>query len=133
MVEAVKKDFTERDLNYSESTLDGANESLGLGLSEDEIRLVGGFGAGLGCGRLCGALAASIAVISKLMIKDRAHATPGLKEACAGYVKLFENEFGGTECDDLKARLVPPGQRCVNIISRNAQMLEEYLDTLDRK
>ena len=130
MVERVMQDFTQKDLNCAESTLEGANVAFDLGLSDDDIKLIGGFGGGLGCGKLCGALAASIAAIGKVMITDRAHITPGLKEACAGFTKLFEEEFGGTECADLRARLVPPGQRCNMIMERNAQILEKYLKEL---
>jgi C_GCAxxG_C_C family probable redox protein len=130
MVEKIKVNFTEKNLNCAEATLAGANDSLGLGLADDAIKLVGGFGGGFGCGRLCGALAAAITVISKEMIAERAHDTAGLREACAGFIALFEKEFGGTECADLRARLVPPGGRCTDIVTRNAELLEEFLRTL---
>ncbi len=83
MVEKIKVNFTEKNLNCAEATLAGANDSLGLGLADDAIKLVGGFGGGFGCGRLCGALAAAITVISKEMIAERAHDTAGTP--CASF------------------------------------------------
>ena len=133
MKEKIGRDFSELDLNCAESTMAGACEALGIELAEGELKVMGGFGGGLGCGRLCGALSGSIAALGKLLVTDRAHVTEGLGKACGEYCALFEKEFGGIDCADLRARLIPPGGKCNSIVERNAEMLEEYIRSLRKE
>ena len=69
--------FIEQDNNCAESTLRVADEKYHLGIGAEEVKLVSAFGAGMGCGKTCGALCGALAVIGKLMVDKRAHATEG--------------------------------------------------------
>ena len=71
-VECVNHYYTEYDYNCSETIVHAANEYYGLGITEDDMRMFAGFGGGMFSGLICGALAASVAVLSKIAVKDKA-------------------------------------------------------------
>ena len=133
MKDLINKAYMENNLNCAESTLDAANRKFALGLTEDDIRLVSGFGGGMASGRVCGALAGAIAAISRVTVKDKGHTTPGFKDIMGGYVDKFVKEFGSTECRDLRARYAKPEIRCKELVEANALMLEKYLEELKNK
>jgi C_GCAxxG_C_C family probable redox protein len=119
--------YLEKDFNCAETTLRAINEEFHLGLTDNEMKLVGGYGGGLCCEETCGALCGSIAAISKMMIKERAHATEGLKNACATYVAQFREKLGSTNCKELKKKYMTEGQRCLKTVELNAELAESYL------
>ena len=107
----VREIFLDKDCNCAETLLLWADEKYGLGVAPEDVKLVSGFGGGLGCGENCGALLGALAALSKALVRDRGHATPGFKETCAGLVdRLIEGKVsparralplcGGTGCGD---------------------------------
>ena len=102
--ETAKICYLEQDYNCAESVLRAANQEYGLGLKEEALRLVAGFGGGMGCGEVCGALSGLIAALSEMRVRDRAHTTPGFSEECAEWVASFEKKTGGLRCCELKKR-----------------------------
>ena len=118
--------YIDRDYNCAEATLRAANDEFGLNLSEDALKVVGGFGGGLGCESTCGALCSAMEVISRCAIKGRAHATEGFKELCANYVKRFEERLGGSCCSDVKKCYYAGDTRCLKAVEAAADVLEEY-------
>ena len=48
--------FIEKDNNCAETMLRALNDEYQLGIPDDSVKLVGGFGGGMGCGKACGAL-----------------------------------------------------------------------------
>ena len=133
MKDIINKAYMENNYNCAESTLYAANEKLDLGLPEDAIRLVSGFGGGMASGRVCGALAGAIAAISRVAVSDRGHTTPDFKDIMGGYVAKFVEAFGSTECSELRPKYAEPEIRCKELVEANAQMLEEYLLQLKNK
>ena len=77
--------FIEKDNNCAETMLRALNDEYQLGIPDDSVKLVGGFGGGMGCGKACGALCGGCSAISYRLIKERAHATPELKPAVAAF------------------------------------------------
>ncbi len=131
--EAVRRFYLDKGYNCAEATLMAVDEELGLGLSADDIKLIGAFGGGMGCGEACGALCASIAVLGRLMIEEKAHSTPELKERCAEYVSRFRERMGGSlDCRDVKARNTIEGQRCYKTVKENYELLEETLNKIGK-
>ncbi len=127
--EAVRNLYLEQGYNCAEATLMAMNDELGFGLSSDDIKLIGAFGGGMGCGEACGALCASIAVLGRLMIKEKAHSTPEIKAVCAEYVARFREKMGGSiDCRDVKARNTLEGQRCYKTVKDNFELLEEFVE-----
>ncbi len=125
--ERLRSYYLEQDHNCAESILLEANEVWDLGLTQEEIKLVSGFGGGLGCGRTCGALCACVAVLGRLFVTGRAHATPDFKELCGDFVRRYEAAFGGTDCAGLKACHAVEGQRCFSLVEGSMELLEDHV------
>ena len=125
----VKPYFLEQDYNCAETVFLAANEALGLGLTEEDAKLVSAFGGGMGCGSVCGALAGSMAILGKCCVTGRAHSTEGFKENCAALKVKFEAKLGGTLCSELKERYFTPEQRCLAVVELAADVLEDHLKT----
>lgn len=133
MKNKVQEYYIEKDFNCAETTLRLANARFDLGMTENETKMIGGFGGGMGCENVCGALCGGIAAISKLMIEERAHALEGFGALCAEYVNRFEKEFGSTCCAKIKEKNFVEGTRCKVTVEKNAEILEAYLEELKAK
>lgn len=130
--ELVRKYYLENGYNCAEATLMAMAEEKGFDLGQDDIKLIGAFGGGMGCGEACGALCASIAILGKLLIREKAHATLELKAVCTEYVTRFRETMGGSiDCRDIKPRNTIEGQRCYKTVKDNYELLEETLKKLD--
>ena len=123
----VQEIFLEKDYNCAEAVLLWANEKYALDLSPEDVTPVSGFGGGLGAGENCGALLGALAALSKIMVLERAHATPGFREACAELVDRFRGDLGSIECTELKEKYRRPDVRCLYVVERAAAVLEEYM------
>ena len=123
----VREIFLDKDCNCAETLLLWADEKYGLGVAPEDVKLVSGFGGGLGCGENCGALLGALAALSKALVRDKAHATTGFREACAGLVDRFREELGSIECEELKERHRRPDVRCLLVVERAAAILDEYM------
>lgn len=120
----------EGDYNCAEAILRAANDEFRLGLDDKALKLMGGYGGGLGCGETCGALCGALAAVSAAPIDARAHATPGFKDVCAGFVTRFREAFGSIDCRDIRERFVREDRRCADTVDIAAELLEEYLGGL---
>ena len=127
----IREIFLEKDCNCAEAVLLWANERYGLRVAPEDVALVSGFGGGLGCGENCGALLGAMAALSKVLVQDRAHTTPGFREACAELVDRFRRDLGNIECVDLKEKYRQPDVRCLYVVERAAAVLDEYMKTLE--
>ena len=61
----VKKYYLEQDYNCAETILRCIDEEYGIGLTEDDFKLVSAFGGGMGCGSSCGALCGAMAALGR--------------------------------------------------------------------
>ena len=127
----VREIFLERDYNCAETVLLWADEKYGLKVAPEDVKLVSGFGGGLGCAENCGALLGALAAFSRVLVADRAHLTPGFKEACAQLVSRFRADLGSIECAELKEKYRRPDVRCLYVVERAAAVLDEYMQTLE--
>lgn len=119
--------FITQDYNCAETILMAANDTYGLGLREQDFKMVSAFGGGLGCEKTCGALCGVLAVLGCLKVTGRAHATENFKELCANFVQKFENDLGSIDCDALKLKYRDEETRCLKTVALAARALEEYL------
>ena len=115
------------DYNCAESTLLAAGGLYSLGLSEEDAKLMGGFGGGLASGLACGALCGSLAALGKLALHGPAHKQPDFRAMCAEYVAAFRQTMGGVQCSELKSCYYVQGRGCVAAIEKNAALLEEFI------
>ena len=127
----IREIFLDDNYNCAEAVLLWANERYGLNVALEDVRLVSGFGGGMGCGENCGALLGAMAALSKALVQDRAHTTPGFREACAGLVDRFRADLGSIECTELKEKYRQPDVRCLCVVERAAAILDEYMQTLE--
>ncbi len=127
----VREIFLDKDCNCAETLLLWADEKYGLGVAPEDVKLVSGFGGGLGCGENCGALLGALAALSKALVRDKAHATTGFKETCAGLVDRFRADLGSIRCTELKEKYRRPDVRCLYVVERAAAILDEYMRALE--
>ena len=127
----VRELFLEKNYNCAETILLWANQRYGLRIAPEDVRLASGFGGGLGCGETCGALLGALAALSKALVQDRAHTTPGFREACAELVDRFRADLGSIECTELKEKYRRPDVRCLYVVERAAAILDNYMRALE--
>ena len=127
----IREIFLDGNYNCAEAVLLWASRRYGLNVAPEDVRLVSGFGGGLGCGENCGALLGALAALSKVMVQDRAHVTPGFKEACAGLVDRFRADLGSVQCVELKEKYRRPDVRCLYVVERAAAILDQYIHSLE--
>ncbi len=132
-MDRIKDLYIDQDYNCAETTLRFANEVCGLGLGDEEIKLVSGFGGGLCCEKTCGVLCASLAAIGRLCVEPRAHATEGFKELVSGFVAGFEERLGSSVCGELKEQYHKEDVRCIETVRIGTTFLEEYLKENEEK
>lgn len=118
-----------KDFNCAETVLRTANEEYGLGLTEDALKLVSGFGGGMGCGETCGALSSAMTVLSSFLVEGKAHATDGFGKKCAEFCQTFGEELGSTKCSVLKEKNMAKDQRCFKTVEDAYRLLERFLIT----
>ena len=127
----IREIFLDKDYNCAEAVLLWADERYGLGVAPEDVKLVSGFGGGLGCRENCGALLGAMAALSKALVRDRGHATPGFKEACAGLTDRFRADLGSIRCTELKEKYRRPDVRCLYVVERAAAILDKYMQELE--
>lgn len=99
---AVRRLYITENLNCSETLLKACNEVYGLGLGEEAILLMGGFGGGMYTGNVCGALAGCTAALSKMIVQTKSHECENLPHAQRMLVRHFHTFLGQTQCARLK-------------------------------
>ena len=131
LADIAQKYYLEGDFNCAESVLLAANEAYGFGLDEQTcIRLLGAFGGGMGCGLVCGAVAGAMSAVGYAAIEQRAHATEGFKDLCAGTVKLLENRLTAIDCAKVKPVFFSEGTRCLGTVRAACDVLEKQMDAI---
>lgn len=127
MIESAKKHYLEEDLNCAETVLKTLDEAYSLELGGD-VRIVGGFGAGLGCGSTCGVLSSCAAAAGRRYIKERAHESDRTSSICKKIVAAFKDDLGGTDCSELRPKYVVEGQRCFETVKRGLAIAAKIFD-----
>ena len=124
--ELVRKNYIEKGYNCSETILHSGNEYYGLGLHEEDMKLLSGFGGGMFCGSTCGALTGCVAVLSKLIVKTKAHDhLDELRPMISACCRNFKEAFGAQDCKDIKPRFHTKEVRCLNTCLLAAEVLEK--------
>lgn len=123
--------YFDRDFNCAESILRYFNTIMDIGICDDDLKLLGGFGGRMGCGRTCGALCGCIALIIKVKIKDHAHEDPGFKVLCGRFMDLFVASLSSVECVQIKEKMFIPEQRCWETGRSSAELLEGFWQTTE--
>ena len=122
---------SDKDFNCAEKIFCGANESYGLGLDAETLKLAGGFGGGLGVESVCGALCGGMMAISRLMVKTTAHQAEGLRPCQEAFMKGYEEEMGSILCSELKFSYRTKEKGCQRVVEKAAQHLDKIVKQIE--
>ncbi len=122
----VRKYYLEDGYNCSETILHAGNAYYGLGLHEEDMKLLSGFGSGMYIGSTCGALIGSVAVLSKCIVETKAHDhLDRLRPEISTCVRKFREAFGSQNCAEIRPVFHSKEVRCLNTCLLAAKVLEE--------
>lgn len=125
----IKQGFGEKDdLNCAEKILQAANLAYGLSLDRESLKLAAGFGGGMAIEDKCGALTASIMVLGKLFVRDRAHESTRIKELTQELFQKYSEEMGSIDCAPLKEKHRMEELKCRNVILKAAEILDRIVE-----
>ncbi|MDO4173349.1 MAG: C-GCAxxG-C-C family (seleno)protein [Eubacteriales bacterium] len=128
MLKERAKEYYTRNYNCAETIVRAANDEYNLGLTEEAMRMCGGFGGGMGCGKACGALCGGICAISSQLIETSAHETPELRKKCQMLVAAFNRILGDTECKRLMVKYKKPDTGCLETVLLGCEALESVME-----
>ena len=115
------------DLNCAEKILYGANRAYQLGFDRDDLKVAAGFGGGMAVESVCGALTASIMVLSRLYVQDRAHESDRIKDLVKELFDLYAEEMGSIICAPLKEQHRTKETGCHTVIVKAAEILDTII------
>lgn len=93
--------YREEGYNCAESTLMAANEAWDLGLTTDQMLIMGGFGGGMGTGDACGAITGGVAALSLKYAVNTGHESPLLMKKVRLYIQTVRERLKFIDCKDL--------------------------------
>ncbi|RGW74772.1 hypothetical protein DWV56_07680 [Holdemanella biformis] len=128
--ENVKK-YYQSGYNCSETLLHACNESYQLDISEEDMKMMAGFGGGMFIGSTCGALVGSIAALSKMVCKTKAHdMLPELRPLIQKHTRNFKELLGNLDCAHIKPlhHSTDPNIKCMNTCLLAAKALEKTME-----
>lgn len=129
LADLIKEGFGENeDLNCAEKILQGANIAYNLGLDKEALKLAAGFGGGMAIEDKCGALTASIMVLGRLLVKDRAHESTRIKELTVELFREYGKEMGTIDCAALKEKYRTEELKCRNIILKASEIMDRIVE-----
>lgn len=124
----IRQGFGEKeDLNCAEKILYGANQVYHLGLTKEALKLSSGFGGGMAIEDKCGALTASIMVIGRLFVVNRAHESSRIKDLTRELFDRYQKEMGSIDCAPLKNRYRTEEIKCRLVIEKAADILDDII------
>lgn len=118
--------YREELYNCAEAVIHAANDCYHLDMKPEDMKMFGGFGAGMFSGFVCGSLSACVAVISKMVIRNRVReemedVKPKIRET----VRIFKEHLGGTSCPELKPKYFTKDELCLKTTLLAAEALEK--------
>lgn len=114
------------DLNCAEQILYGANHVYKLELSDDCLRLAGGFGGGMAAEDACGVVTGASMVFSRIFISERARTSPLIREVNCEFNRRFNEALKSTNCKELKD-MYRREEGCKSIIVAGAGIIDDLL------
>ena len=124
--EKLEKYYFEGNYNCAESLLRAANDHYGLGITDTDMIMAAGFGAGIQTGSTCGAVLAAVSVLSLLYVKEKAHESTDIKPKVNMFIQLFTEKVRSTTmCRDIRPLMFCPESRCLLTVQAACDALEE--------
>ncbi len=130
--ELAKKYYLENNYNCAETVFLAANEFYKLNLSNDDMKLLSGFGGGMMSGNICGALLASISMISYKYVKTKSHDDKAfVSEIINKELKAFDERFKALRCDEIKPANFKEGIRCLTTVEDALEILADVINNIE--
>ena len=128
----IEKYYFNGNYNCAETIIRAANDCYGLGLSEKEMLLVSGYGAGMQTGNVCGALLAAIGYFSLRYVETRAHESTAIKPAVQLLTRRFREAFNGSIlCKDIKPVYFNPEDRCFHTVQTACDVIDHVIEEFE--
>lgn len=132
--DVVKKYYIDENYNCSECLIHAANEYYGLNIGFEDMKMFGGFGSGMYAGIVCGTLIANVAILSKMVIRNKAREeTDQILPVINRMVKEFNEHLQGTSCRELRPKYYSKEESCLKTVLLAAEVLEKAVDELKEK
>ena len=131
--EIADKYYREGNYNCAETIIRAANEYYQLGLHDRDMIMMGGYGGGMQTASTCGTLLSSVAVLSMKFVEARAHESKDIQPVVIMLTKRFKEQFGSTECREIKPQFFQKEIRCWNTIQKACDVLESVLEDYQPK
>ena len=130
----VRKYYIDENYNCSECLIHAANEYYGLNIDFEDMKMFGGFGSGMYAGIVCGTLIANVAILSKMVIKNKAREeADSIRPVINRMVKDFNEHLEGTACRELRPKYYTKEESCLKTVLLAVEVLEKAVDELKEK
>ncbi len=117
--------YTDLNYNCSEALIHAANEYYELGITDDDMKMLGGFAGGMYAGIVCGALVGSVAALSKMIVEKTAREEGTVvRPVIRDMVRNFDRHLGGRTCAELKPKYYTREDSCLKTVLLGAEALE---------
>lgn len=113
--------------NCAESILHAGNEFYNLGLHEEDMRMVAGFGGGLQIQDVCGALCGAVCIVSRRYVETKAHDCEALRPLTQKLVLSFQERMGSCLCEEIKPVFFIKERRCERTVELAANVEDVIL------
>lgn len=130
----VRKYYTEQNYNCAETMIHACNAYYHLYITEEDMRMLAGFGAGMFVGDTCGSIVGCIAALSKMTVQNKAHEELNtIRPLVQRYMVNFKEIAGATNCAELKPKYNITKEKCLPTCLLAAKALETTLDEQKEK
>lgn len=123
----IGKYYFEGNYNCAETIVRGGNDYYNLGLHDEDMKMVGVFGAGIQCGNTCGAVLGAACILSMKYIESKAHESSEIKPVTMKLMKKFQEKYGSVLCKDMKPQSFNPEYRCQKTVEDACDILEQVI------
>jgi len=114
-------------LNCSESIVFAANEYYELGLNENALKMMTGFGGGVCEKELCGVISGAVAVIG-MVLKNKTNSDGSVvKQAVIDFKNSFKESYNQIDCEYLVDNFKDEVVGCDKIIFESVSKLQEVI------
>ena len=129
--EYIEHYYTKENYNCSEAIIQAANACYDLGISKEDMKMFGGFGSGIYAGLICGSLVAGAAVLSKMVVKEKAREEQdSVRPVINGFVRNFRQILEGTNCAELRPKYYTKEASCLKTVMLAGEALQMSIEKL---
>ena len=125
--DVAEKYYFSQNYNCAETIIRAANEYYSLGITDRDMIMVAGFGAGMQTADTCGCLLSAISVLSLKYVEQRAHESADIQSVVFLLTKKFRERYGSTLCREIKPKFFRKEYRCRDTVFLACDILEETL------